>query len=84
VAVRWVLEQPLVSSAIVGARTVDQLSDTLAAGGWRLPEAARERLDTISALPRRYPRAMEETMLQRREQAVRVPTRSRQAGAQGL
>ena len=76
VAVRWVLEQSMVASAIIGARTVDQLGDTLAAGGWRLPEAARQRLDKISALPRRYPRAMEETMMQRREQAVRVPTRS--------
>jgi aryl-alcohol dehydrogenase-like predicted oxidoreductase len=81
VAVRWVLDQPLVASAIIGARTVDQLNSTLAAGGWQLPEAARDRLDRISALPRRYPRAMEETMLQRREQAVRVPTRSQQAGA---
>jgi hypothetical protein len=25
-------------------------------------------------LPRRYPRAMEETMAERRDQAVRVPT----------
>jgi aryl-alcohol dehydrogenase-like predicted oxidoreductase len=77
VAVRWVLEQPLVSSAIIGARTADQLTDTLAAGGWHLPEAARERLDKISVLPRRYPRAMEETMLQRRDRAVRMPGQSR-------
>jgi aryl-alcohol dehydrogenase-like predicted oxidoreductase len=76
VAVRWVLDQPMVASAIIGARTVDQLGNTLAAGGWKLPEAARARLDKISALPRRYPRAMEETMIQRREQAVRVPARS--------
>jgi aryl-alcohol dehydrogenase-like predicted oxidoreductase len=79
VAVRWVLEQPLVASAIVGARTADQVRDTLAAGGWQLPAAARERLDKISALPRRYPGAMEETMLQRRERAVRMPGQSRQA-----
>src|SRR5580698_2307828 len=53
VAVRWVLERPLVASAIVGARTADQLKDTLAATGWRLPEGARERLDTVSALAHR-------------------------------
>jgi len=76
VAVRWVLEQPMVASAIIGARTVDQLGNTLSAGGWQLPAAARERLDNVSALPRRYPRAMEETMLQRHERAVRRPTRS--------
>jgi aryl-alcohol dehydrogenase-like predicted oxidoreductase len=49
VAVRWVLEQPLVASAIVGARTAEQLSDTLDAAGWRLPEEAREQLDKVSA-----------------------------------
>jgi len=70
-----VLEQPLVASAIIGARTADQLSDTLAAASWRLPEDARQRLDAVSALPRRYPRAMEETMAQRRNQAVRMPVR---------
>jgi aryl-alcohol dehydrogenase-like predicted oxidoreductase len=77
VAVRWVLEQPMVASAIVGARTARQLTDTLAATGWQLPEEARERLEKVSALPRRYPRAMEETMAQRRDQAVRMPARAR-------
>jgi aryl-alcohol dehydrogenase-like predicted oxidoreductase len=77
VAVRWVLEQPLVASAIIGARITDQLTDTLAAAGWQLPEAARQRLDKVSALPRRYPRAMEETMAQRRDRAVRMPDGSR-------
>lgn len=75
VAVRWVLEQPLVASAIVGARTAGQLSDTLAAADWQLPEDARERLNKVSALPRRYPRAMEDTMAERRNRAVRQPNR---------
>jgi aryl-alcohol dehydrogenase-like predicted oxidoreductase len=75
VAVRWVLEQPLVASAIVGARTAEQFNDTLAATGWGLPQEARERLDKISAPPRRYPRAMEETMAERRDRAVRMPRR---------
>ncbi|HEY4043288.1 MAG TPA: aldo/keto reductase, partial [Rhodopila sp.] len=73
VAVRWVLAQPMVASAIVGARTATQLSDTLAATGWALPEDARQRLDEVSALPRRYPRAMEEAMAERRNRAVRMP-----------
>jgi aryl-alcohol dehydrogenase-like predicted oxidoreductase len=72
VATRWVLEQPQVTSAIVGARTVEQFGDTLAAAGWRLPDEARLRLDQVSALPRRYPRAMEEGMAARRDQAVRT------------
>jgi aryl-alcohol dehydrogenase-like predicted oxidoreductase len=71
VAVRWVLEQPMVSSAIIGARTAAQLNDTLASCGWRLPEEARARLDKVSAQPHRYPRAMEETMAERRDRAVR-------------
>jgi aryl-alcohol dehydrogenase-like predicted oxidoreductase len=76
VAVRWVLEQPMVSSAIVGARTAGQFADSLAACGWQLPEEALSRLSSVSALPRRYPRAMEETMAERRDGAVRLPARS--------
>jgi aryl-alcohol dehydrogenase-like predicted oxidoreductase len=75
VAVRWVLQQPQVSSAITGARTTDQLSDTLPAALWRLPEDARDRLDKVSAVPYRYPRAMEATMADRRDRAVRMPGR---------
>ena len=73
VAVRWVLEQKMVASAIVGARTAEQLHDTLGAGGWRLPEEARARLDKVSATPRRYPRAMEAAMAERRDKAVSMP-----------
>jgi aryl-alcohol dehydrogenase-like predicted oxidoreductase len=77
VAVRWVLEQPMVASAIVGARTAEQLGDTLGAVGWRLSEETRKRLDKVSAQPHRYPRAMEETMAERRDQAVRMPGSAR-------
>ena len=62
VAVQWLLEQPQVASAIVGARTADQLSDTFAAAGWQLPAEARQPLDTVLALSHHYPCAMEETM----------------------
>jgi aryl-alcohol dehydrogenase-like predicted oxidoreductase len=75
VAVRWVLQQPQVTSAIVGARTTDQLSDTLAAASWRLPDDMLGRLDKVSAVPHRYPRAMEDTMAKRRDRAVRMPAR---------
>jgi aryl-alcohol dehydrogenase-like predicted oxidoreductase len=73
VAVRWVLDQPQLASAIVGARTAAQLGDTLAAAGWRLPEAARARLDTVSALPHRFPRAMEAPMQARRDESIKIP-----------
>jgi hypothetical protein len=52
------------------------LSDTLAAGGWSLPAEALQRLNTVSALPHRYPRAMEDGMAVRRDQAVNMPNRA--------
>jgi aryl-alcohol dehydrogenase-like predicted oxidoreductase len=75
VALRWVLDQNQVASAIVGARTADQLRDTLGAAGWQLADAARARLDKASALPHRFPRAMEAPMLERRNQAIKMPRR---------
>lgn len=71
VAVRWVLDQPFMTSAIVGARTLEQAQDNLLAVGWRLPDEALERLNTVSHLPYRYPASMEAGMVERRNSAVR-------------
>jgi aryl-alcohol dehydrogenase-like predicted oxidoreductase len=71
VALRWVLDQGFITSAIAGARNAAQIGETLGAVGWRLPEAAMARLDAVSALPARYPRAMEAGMVRRRAAAVR-------------
>ncbi len=76
VATRWVLEQPAITSAIIGARTLEQARDNFLAGGWQLPGDALDRLNTVSALPRRYPRSMEDPMDTRRNQAVKMPTLS--------
>ena len=73
VALRWVIDQPNMTSAIVGARNTEQLKDTLAAGGWRLPVEALAKLDKVSAQPMRYPRAFEEPMPARRNSAVKMP-----------
>ena len=73
-ALRWVMDQPFMTSAIVGARNAQQLGETLAAGGWRLPEEARAKLDKVSAQPHRYPRAFEEPMADRRNAAVKMPS----------
>ena len=73
VALRWVMDQPFMTSAIVGARNADQLKETLAAGGWRLPTEAMERLNKVSAQPMRYPRAFEDPMPERRNAAVKMP-----------
>jgi len=70
VAVRWVLERPWVSAAIIGARTIAQLEDSLQATTFSLPPAALERLERVSKLPPRYPRSMEDGMAERRNEAV--------------
>ncbi len=70
VAIRWVLEQPAITSAIVGARTLAHLVDNLGAIGWRIPQEALARLNAVSALADRYPTSMEKSMAKRRADAV--------------
>ncbi|MDB5488255.1 MAG: aldo/keto reductase, partial [Reyranella sp.] len=73
VALRWVMDQPFMTSAIVGARNAEQLGETLKAGGWRLPAEAFAKLNKVSAQPNKYPRAFEDPMPQRRNAAVKMP-----------
>ena len=70
VAVRWVIEQPGITSAIVGSRTARQLEDTLGAATWSLHTEAAEKLSTVSHLPHRYPEAMQANMHERRNSAL--------------
>jgi aryl-alcohol dehydrogenase-like predicted oxidoreductase len=57
-AISWVLAQPGITAAIVGASRVEQLSDTLSAGDARLDEAEAAALDGLwYSLPRRRPAA---------------------------
>ena len=74
VALRWILEQPAITSVIVGARTVEHLRDNLAAAGWRLAGEGLRRLNEVSQLPERYPKAMEKVMRVRRDDAVQMPS----------
>jgi aryl-alcohol dehydrogenase-like predicted oxidoreductase len=74
VAVRWTLEQPAITSAIIGARTAQQAEDNLRAGGWQLPPEALERLDKVSQQPDRYPLSMERNMHERRNSVVKMPS----------
>ena len=74
VALRWVVEQPAITAAIVGARTVEHLRDNLGAAGWRLEGEALERLNEVSQLPDRYPEAMEKNMHERLNDAVDMPS----------
>ncbi len=72
-AIRWVLEQPGITSAIVGARNPEQLEQNLGAASWRLEGEALERLNRVSRLAERYPEAMEKDMRARRAAAVKAP-----------
>lgn len=70
VAIRWVLQQPGITSAIIGARNTKQLDDNLRASVFELDQTALDRLSEVSASRPRYPKSMESTMVSRRENAV--------------
>ena len=55
VALAWLLSRPAVSSVVIGARTIEQLDDDLAAAGLSLEEAHLERLERVSAPEAPYP-----------------------------
>jgi aryl-alcohol dehydrogenase-like predicted oxidoreductase len=67
IALAWVLQRPFVMSVIIGAKTVEQLDDNLAATELTLTPAELEALDRVSALPAEYPGWMIE-----RQNAVRA------------
>lgn len=73
VALRWLLQQPAVSSTIVGARTVKHFEDNLGAAGWEMSPEVHARLEEVSRLPMRYPRLMEANMDERRNEAIKGP-----------
>ena len=74
VAIRWVLEQPGISAAIVGARSAAHLRNNLEASSLRLQGEALERLNEISRLPDRYPEAMQKNIHERRNSAIDMPS----------
>jgi aryl-alcohol dehydrogenase-like predicted oxidoreductase len=55
VALAWLLHKPHVMSIIIGAKTVEQLDDNLAAADLQLGGEEIARLDEVSALPLEYP-----------------------------
>jgi aryl-alcohol dehydrogenase-like predicted oxidoreductase len=55
VALAWVLSRPFVMSVIIGAKTIEQLDDNLAAVDLKLTEDDLAKLDAVSALPSEYP-----------------------------
>jgi aryl-alcohol dehydrogenase-like predicted oxidoreductase len=55
VALAWLLAKPHVMTVIIGAKTIEQLDDNLAATGLTLTADEVARLDQVSALPSEYP-----------------------------
>lgn len=74
VALRWVLDQPGVTSAIVGARTPEQLRENVFATGWKLDSESMERLNKVSAIRIRYPDAFESRIIPRRLTFIDMPS----------
>lgn len=60
IALAWVNQQSGVTSVIIGAKTVAQLEDNIAASALRLSADELSRLDTVSALTKEYPQWMVE------------------------
>jgi aryl-alcohol dehydrogenase-like predicted oxidoreductase len=55
VALSWLLRRPGISSVILGARHLDQLTDNLATATWELSHEEVERLNQVSDRPLPYP-----------------------------
>jgi aryl-alcohol dehydrogenase-like predicted oxidoreductase len=55
IALRWVLDNEIITSAIVGARSLDQLKENLGCLGWRLSPEEKAQLDEISRIEEGYP-----------------------------
>ncbi len=55
IALAWILSKPFVSSVIIGAKSMDQLRDNIAATRVQLTEEEIKALDDVSQLPAEYP-----------------------------
>jgi aryl-alcohol dehydrogenase-like predicted oxidoreductase len=54
-AIQWAARRPAIGSVILGARTLEQFDDNLAALDKPLPDEALRELDEASALPQQFP-----------------------------
>ena len=55
IAISWLLHKAAVTSVIIGAKTVEQLTDNMAAVDLNLTAEQMATLDEVSALPNEYP-----------------------------
>lgn len=66
VALNWVINQPAVTSTIIGAKNLQQLTENIASTSLQLTPQDRQRLDEVSALTPEYPGWMVNRQLQGR------------------
>ncbi|KZV15123.1 oxidoreductase [Dorcoceras hygrometricum] len=66
VAIQWAARRPSIGSVILGARTLEQFEDNLAALDRPLPDEALRTLDEVSALPLQFPYSFFEQAQQER------------------
>ena len=64
---RWLLQKDLVSSVLIGARTVQQLQDNIEASHFSLSEEQVELLDDASHIPMPYPYSLLKGELMRKK-----------------
>ncbi|RZI95994.1 MAG: aldo/keto reductase [Variovorax sp.] len=76
VALAWLLHQPQVTSAIVGAKRPEQLADNIAATEVRLSAEELAQIDAVSRLPAEYPGWMFERQGEYRRKQLAAPDRS--------
>jgi aryl-alcohol dehydrogenase-like predicted oxidoreductase len=55
ISLAWLLTKPVVTSVIIGAKRMDQLTDNVAAVDIKLTEDQIKKLDEVSTLPPEYP-----------------------------
>jgi len=55
VALRWLMQRPLVTAPIIGVRTLQHLEDNLGVVGWKLSPEIMEKLNTVSQMELVYP-----------------------------
>ncbi|XP_062521595.1 1-deoxyxylulose-5-phosphate synthase YajO-like [Corticium candelabrum] len=75
IALKWLLQQDMVSSVIIGAKKMEQLVENMGAGddSWTLSEDQLGRLNDASAVPVPYPYSMVNKFQNgRRRRGVRV------------
>lgn len=73
VALRWLVQQPGVTAAIVGARSLRQLEDNLGASGWALSEDRVRRLTEASERPLPYPYELQRLPQFQRRASTQAP-----------